>query len=237
MGSYKEITGDLIALAKEKQFDIIAHGCNCLKTMGAGIALTIGKEFPSAKLADSSDSRLNMERLGDMTVATTKEGFLVLNLYTQFNLGKDLQYPALALCFYKINSIYPNKSIGLPLIGCGIAGGEWKIVKSMIKSLLKDMHVTVVHYVQNSLQNLGEHTYIAAIPKDHEYTAFSLGGNITINTEKALKNLVDAGMVSPLEVFLKDLTTLQGYENIEDYVFLYVHLTSEEKRVFIEERS
>jgi O-acetyl-ADP-ribose deacetylase (regulator of RNase III) len=29
------IDGDLIKLAKEGKFDVIAHGCNCHSTMGA----------------------------------------------------------------------------------------------------------------------------------------------------------------------------------------------------------
>ena len=33
------VKGDLIKSAKEGQFDVIIHGCNCFNTMGAGIAL------------------------------------------------------------------------------------------------------------------------------------------------------------------------------------------------------
>ena len=35
----KYIKGDLIKLAQKGKFDIIAHGCNCFCTMGAGIAI------------------------------------------------------------------------------------------------------------------------------------------------------------------------------------------------------
>jgi len=41
----KEIDGDLIKLAKEGKFDVIAHGCNCFCTMGAGIAPQMAKAF------------------------------------------------------------------------------------------------------------------------------------------------------------------------------------------------
>ena len=33
-----EVEGNLIDLALEGRFDLIAHGCNCHKIMGAGIA-------------------------------------------------------------------------------------------------------------------------------------------------------------------------------------------------------
>jgi O-acetyl-ADP-ribose deacetylase (regulator of RNase III) len=39
------IDGDLITLAKAGKFDIIAHGCNCLSKMGAGIAPQMAKAF------------------------------------------------------------------------------------------------------------------------------------------------------------------------------------------------
>lgn len=36
--------------------------------------------------------------------------------------------------------------IGLPQIGCGLAGGDWNKVKEIIKKELKDCFVTVVIY-------------------------------------------------------------------------------------------
>jgi len=32
------VDGDLVQMAKEGKFDVIAHGCNCFCAMGAGIA-------------------------------------------------------------------------------------------------------------------------------------------------------------------------------------------------------
>jgi len=42
---YNEIKGDLIELAKEGKFDVIAHGTNCFCTMGSGIAPQMAKAF------------------------------------------------------------------------------------------------------------------------------------------------------------------------------------------------
>lgn len=47
---YEEIEGDLIALAKQGLFDVIAHGCNCFCTMRAGIAPQMVKAFGVDKL-------------------------------------------------------------------------------------------------------------------------------------------------------------------------------------------
>jgi len=43
----KSISGDLISLAREGRFDLIAHDCNCFCTLGAGTAKWINAEFPS----------------------------------------------------------------------------------------------------------------------------------------------------------------------------------------------
>ena len=42
---YNEINGDLIKLALEGKFDVIAQGCNCFCTMSAGIAPQMTKVF------------------------------------------------------------------------------------------------------------------------------------------------------------------------------------------------
>ena len=76
----------------------------------------------------------------------------VVNSYTQYGLGKDdnnnipLNYNALALCMIKINHIFKNKRIGLPLIGCGLAGGDWNIVKDIIQKNLIDCDITIVKF-------------------------------------------------------------------------------------------
>ena len=107
-----------------------------------------------------------------------KQHLIVINAYTQFMYGtnhvdgisKPLDYEALTLCLRKINHIFKGKHIGLPLIGCHLAGGVWdyhklpktsdeeieiyeqfyhqekKDVKTIIQEELKDCKVTVVHY-------------------------------------------------------------------------------------------
>ena len=53
----KYIKGDLIKLALIGNFEVIAHGCNCMCTMGAGIAKTIKSEFPEAYQADCATEK------------------------------------------------------------------------------------------------------------------------------------------------------------------------------------
>lgn len=75
----------------------------------------------------------------------------VVNCYTQFfpgrNLGKGeipLDYEALTLCMRKMNNEFKGMHIGLPKIGCGLAGGDWERVREIIKKELYDCNVTIV---------------------------------------------------------------------------------------------
>lgn len=148
---YHEIYGNLIDLAYKGRFEIIGHGANCYKIMGGGIAAQIKQQIPEMYLADMNDNRIYYQRLGDFTftdVEIDEEGntFLGINIYSQMGLGAEFDPVALRLALRKINAIYPGKSIGLPLIGCGIGGGDWQAVKEIIQQELRDMYVTIVHF-------------------------------------------------------------------------------------------
>lgn len=88
----------------------------------------------------------------------TKESksLVVVNSYTQYGFGanhangtdKPVDYDAITMVMRKINHTFKGKHIGLPLIGCGLAGGSWSIVSEIIKKELKNCDVTVVNYVK-----------------------------------------------------------------------------------------
>ena len=152
---YQEIKGNLITLATEGKFDVIAHGCNCFTTMGAGIALQMNQAFNALLHDITYDLNVSkpVEKLGNIdwfkgTVSKYKS-LTVINAYTQYVPGPNLDYEALILCMRKINNIFFNRHIGLPQIGCGIAGGDWEKVKEIIKRELTDCKVTIVIYDDN----------------------------------------------------------------------------------------
>lgn len=149
-----ELKGDLIALAKAGLFDVIIHGCNCFNNMGSGIAKQIKKEFPEAWQADQETEKGSRDKLGDWTVAQYPEhqeypDLIVINLYTQFDYGYDgkdrLDYEALEYGFRWIDEYYEG-NVGIPLIGCGLAGGDWSKVKEIINRVTPDLNIFVVHY-------------------------------------------------------------------------------------------
>lgn len=148
--NYKEVEGDLIEMAKNGEFDIIVHGCNCRNIMGAGIAAQIKKEFPEAFVADKSFEPIFMQnRLGCLSYAwVSNYPLVIVNAYTQVKLGANLDYDALRLCMRKLNMSLLDKSmkVGLPQIGAGIGGGDWKKIKQIVQEELVDLDVTIVIY-------------------------------------------------------------------------------------------
>jgi len=154
----KEIKGDLIKLALAGEFDVIAHGCNTFCTMGAGIAPQMAAAFGCDKFPlEGAEHKGDVNKLGNIDFKYVESGFIgftVINAYTQFGFGanheggisKPLDYTALELCFKKMNHLFRGKHIGLPWIGCGLAGGNIHKVRAMIRTQFKDCAVTLVEY-------------------------------------------------------------------------------------------
>lgn len=152
--AYKETHGDLLKLALQGEFDAVAHGCNCFCVMGAGIAPQFARHFGADQFPlEDPKYRGNMNKLGMIDakhiILPNTKPLIVINAYTQYDtrptyLGQALDYEALTLCFRKINQRYRGKKLGLPQIGCGLAGGSWSIVKKLIHAELADVDVTVV---------------------------------------------------------------------------------------------
>lgn len=139
----KTIKGDLIKLSD--QFDVIIHGCNCFHTMGAGIAYQIKNTFPKAYNADLDTEYGSENKLGTYSKAIIGD-VTVVNAYTQFHPGKDVNYEAIKKVFKLIKKDFSGKKIAYPAIGSGIAGGDWNLIYSIICEELKDEDHTFVEY-------------------------------------------------------------------------------------------
>nr|WP_321403883.1 macro domain-containing protein [uncultured Desulfobacter sp.] len=146
----KSIKGDLIHLAKEGQFDLIVHGCNCFCTMGAGIAKQIRSQFPQAWEADLATVSGDKSKLGSYSEACirTPTGRLyVINAYTQYHYSGDgvlVDYDAMAKVFTALKNQFSGLRMGYPKIGAGLAGGNWKIISEIIDSALDGEAHTLV---------------------------------------------------------------------------------------------
>jgi len=143
----KYIDGDLITLTRKGYFDVIGHGCNCFLNMNAGIAKSIKEAFPEVYSADWTTRKGDRKKLGTASYVDYGD-FVVLNLYTQFDYGPGLRadYDAIRKCMKYIKNRYSGRKIGLPMIGAGLAGGDWNIISKIIEEELEDEDVTVVRF-------------------------------------------------------------------------------------------
>lgn len=161
--------GDLISAAANNEVQVIAHGCNCLCTMGSGIAPLIKSAFPYAYEADCETRKGDKLKLGSFTVGDPEQygyssGPLVFNLYSQYNytgrkynqrdLDYNALYDALDLMAFELQcyDLGEDLKIGLPLIGCGLAGGDWSIVSRMIESTLLKSGFNVTIYTLKDIE-------------------------------------------------------------------------------------
>ena len=143
MITYK--VGNLVDAFISDEIDVLIHGCNCYCTMSAGIAKEIATKLPLAVSADKKTSPGNRSKLGSYSVAiyntTSGSQKYIVNAYTQFTYWDKydmLSYDAICKALYKFSREVQDKNlkIGMPFIGCGLAGGSWKIVSAIIETYL-----------------------------------------------------------------------------------------------------
>lgn len=153
------VEGNLINMALAGEFDVIGHGCNCFCVQGAGIAVQMNTHFgtndPKKYPLEAKSERGNPDKLGKIQGHTHTVKTLsleVLNIYSQWLPGVPnfsgipLDYKALELAMRQINYRFSGKHIGLPWIGCGLAGGDSDIVYQILNANLLDMKCTIVTF-------------------------------------------------------------------------------------------
>ena len=158
----KTIKGNLIKLAEEGEFDVIIHGCNCFNSLGAGLARQLAVKYPQVLKADKQTEYGDREKLGTYTSAIVEidnRYFAVVNSYTQYkwSSGSDVfEYAAFQrflnnfIIPYSSEKPSPKWKIGFPMIGAGLAGGDWSRISKMIENfserLTEFADVTIVEY-------------------------------------------------------------------------------------------
>jgi O-acetyl-ADP-ribose deacetylase (regulator of RNase III) len=147
--------GNLIDMAEQGLFDVIVHGCNCLNTMGSGIAAEIRQRYPAAYEADTAltlklqdDTNSQVQKLGCYTthLVNGEHKFLIVNAYTQVMFSpRDVdhfEYASFEVILKKFAHEYGPFKIGFPYIGMGLAGGDKDRIIAMIEDFAKKISAT-----------------------------------------------------------------------------------------------
>ena len=149
----KVITGNLIELAENGEFDVIVHGCNCECIMGGGIAKQIRKAFPTANDADRRTKACDSRKIGSLSFVKvdTKNSkrLVIVNGYTQLLAGGQVNYDAVRDVMKQVKQNFYGQRIGYPMIGSGLAGGEWDRIREIIDEELIDENHTLVQLPTN----------------------------------------------------------------------------------------
>lgn len=145
----------------EGDVDVIVHQANLFHTFGAGIAAAIKKVFPEAYAADCATVNADINKLGTISVGQIKNPHnqikAVANLYSQSGIGgKDRQttYDAMVTGLHQLHErLMAAKgrgkvfTLGIPWhMGCGLANGDWTIVRAIIEAEFGKSPINVIIY-------------------------------------------------------------------------------------------
>ncbi len=149
----KEVQGDLL----KQPIDIIAHQTNCIGVMGAGIALQIKKQLLTSDEYNKyvkACKEQGSELMGKTQLLEAPDGRIIANCFGEnipTGKEKDTDYDALMHSIAKVRNYakMSGLSVGVPgLMGCGLAGGDWRIVRDMLYKLFggKDQPELIICY-------------------------------------------------------------------------------------------
>jgi O-acetyl-ADP-ribose deacetylase (regulator of RNase III) len=163
--------GDLFQRALKGEFDVIGHGTNCFCTAPyGGIAALFEKHFVISdmegenpmyrgkynKMASVGMKKVYIHEVTKQLIQQKDfeaslipqmyKHLVVANCYTQFNAGPDLDTIALLMCLKKLAYYCKanNSKLAIPLIGCGIAGGDPKVIVPYMQKLLAEVDATLI---------------------------------------------------------------------------------------------
>lgn len=142
----------------ESKNSLIIHQVNCKGVMGAGLAKQIRQDITDEDFAKYQNlcKEQGSKLLGKVLIFKSKSipNRLYANLFAQDEYGTDKQYTdykALEECFNKVSeyALYENPKnahykVNIPYgIGCGLGGGDWNIVNSLIKKCFSNNIVRI----------------------------------------------------------------------------------------------
>jgi O-acetyl-ADP-ribose deacetylase (regulator of RNase III) len=140
-------------IVQEVQSGIILQQCNAQGVQNSGVAKEIRAKYPivwddySKTIEPNPIFQESRARLGRIVVSEVSDSLLVVCIISQQFYGKDgkryTSYDALDTALETLErtiKVYgsgrDDTSVHHPLIGCGLGGGHWNVVKEIIEHRL-----------------------------------------------------------------------------------------------------
>jgi len=136
--------GDLFKGIIGTESTLVVHGCNNRGVMGKGFALTLKQKFPQVYQAyrEKYERQNNTLELGDIIPVVISNDLIIVNMITQDGYAKSrydtrvyVEYSAVEKGFRQLEELCNDRLISevhFPLIGCGLANGNWPTVEKII---------------------------------------------------------------------------------------------------------
>lgn len=135
------IDADMLKL--DKCNIVLCHQVNCMGVMGGGIALSIKLLYPHVYNCYNSYCIQNkyseyLLRQTQIIPIDIDKHIYIANLFSQYRYGRDkchTDYSALETCLSNVRHYCYENNLQMAVpnkIGCGLAGGDWNIVKQLL---------------------------------------------------------------------------------------------------------
>ena len=133
------IDGDL---TKFTGAELVCHQCNATSNRSFGLSSSMFKAYPYANIY-SGKLKVVARSPGTIIARTSQGKQTIVNMIAQVNPGKpskhdydnyEARVEYFGQCLDAIDREFPNvKTIAMPYgIGCGLAGGDWKLYANLI---------------------------------------------------------------------------------------------------------
>ena len=200
------VKGSVLSKTTSSSVELVVQQINCLGVMGAGLAKCVRNDITDEKFENYKQLCIKTpakDLLGKVLLIPSKsvKNRIYANIFAQENIGtyqRQTDYTALKTGLAKINKLAKDKGYRVKLpykLGCGLAGGNWNIVYSIINEVCDTSFTTI--YKLDSSESIKE-----PISTSHEPKIGSYKGDIKMKI-KGLENL-EKGLHPVSELVRKD---------------------------------
>lgn len=139
------LKGDLFTDYDISKKTVLVHGCNAQGVMGSGVAKTFKELYPEAFTKYVKDTMPiiydRQHMVGTVSFYEQTDKLLLASAITQENYGKvDRRYVSYdgvnraCLTIFENAIKHKHEQIVFPLIGAGLGGGDWNVIRACINS-------------------------------------------------------------------------------------------------------
>lgn len=135
---------------------IIAHVCNDVRAWGCGFVLAVSARWPQPEREYRAWGAGRLQQpyaLGEVQFVEVGPGLHVASMIAQRGIGRPgggppIRYEALEKCLATVaeEARRLHAGVHMPRIGCGLAGGRWSEVESIIQRTLCASAIPVTVY-------------------------------------------------------------------------------------------